>query len=170
MNEVARNGSVKTQMPDITGVPMAFWYPKLRISAVCRSEADCQDLVKWFDNEPNFCPYQPVLIILPNGVMKQVAGLGFATAAEMRDCCLELWGIYTSGEGEKRFNVDEMREEAGYVRREDVATAVAYAFADRIARHKASPITDPWKQFRYPNPTHKVKFGQMPSNEGWKGK
>lgn len=158
-------GKVQTREPDWKGVPMTFWG---KVSAVCRSMADCNNLVQWFDDQPNFCPYQPILVMLPDGEIKQVAGLGFATAAELRDCCCEVWGIYTSADGAKRFNVDDMREQAGMVPRDRLTEAVSYAFWERRERHRASPVTDPWKQFIYPNYTNKVQFGQMPDNKGWK--
>lgn len=169
--------TVQTSFIDYHDVPMAYW-PKVVydygtrtsgmkevISAVCRSMQDCNELVKWFDSQPNFCPDLPVLLIGPAFPMgKLVMGLGYSTAAELRDCCIELWGVSTSSGAHKRFDGDEIRERLGYARREDVTAMVQEAFRDRVRRHKASPVTDPFRQMQYPNPTvrtlHKVADSQ----------
>lgn len=167
-------GSVRTAVPDWYGppaVPQFFWWPKQKVSAVCRSLKECGDLVAWFDGRPNFCPDQPVLLMIPNvNPPVLISGMGFATAAELRDCALEAWAV-KSKRMEKLGEVmdfDSLREQHGDVRREDAPAAIAEAFAERIRRHKASPVTDPWKQFKYPNPTQKVVFPQQPDNSSWK--
>lgn len=177
----AFEGSVKTPRIDYRDVPMAFWprakfiaeqrisIPTEVISAVCRSMTDCNELVKWFGNEPNFCPHLAVLLLIPepagiNPVL--ITGLGYSTAAELRDCAIETWGMHTSSDNAKRFNTDELREQYGYARKEDVAALTQEAFRERVARHRASPITDPVRQFQYPNPTNKTLFVQ-PNNESW---
>lgn len=169
MPELELYGSVKTAPIDYRDVPMAYWpkatyYPdgsvgqgKDRISAVCRSMADCNDLVHWFNDQPNFCPYLPVLLLIP-GAPTIISGLGFSTAAELRDCCIEVWGVKTGGDAHKRFNGDELRERYGYARKEDVPAMVQEAFWERTQRHKASPVTDPVRQMKYPNPTNRTVF------------
>ena len=96
-----------------------------------------------------------------------VSGLGLSTVAELRDCCVEVWGVKTSREAHKRFNNDELRERFGMARKEDVQEMVREAHWERAKRHKASPVTDPSKQFKYPNPNkrtlHKV------ADPTWKG-
>lgn len=173
-----RVGTVRTPQIDYRGVPMAYWpkvsqrydtklsIPRDQISAVCRSMDDCNNLVQWFDNQPNFCPDLPVLLLIP-GKHKLISGLGFSTAAELRDCCIEVWGVYTSSDGDKRWNVDEMRERSGYARREDVPAMVQEAFWEKAKQHKASPVTDPGRQPEYPNPTGKTQFTQ-PESQDWK--
>ncbi len=150
---------------------MRFWWPRPIVSAVCRNLKDCQELVKWFDDKPNFCPDQPILLMIP-GVDPPVvvAGCGWATVAELRDCCLEAWTVKRD-----RFkklgevlDFDSLRERHGDIPRDKKVEAMQYAVQDRIDRHKASPRTDPWKQFHYPNPTHKVKFPEQPAQD-WKG-
>lgn len=169
---------------DYADVPMAFWpkrtkvkFPDGRltlgpvrdtISAVCRSLRDCDDLVAAFGGHANFCPDLPILLIMPDGNPKLVAGLGFSTAAELRDCCVDVWGVNTGSDAHKRFNVDEMREREGLARREDVTEMTREAFHERRQRHLSSPITDPVRQYQYPNPTHKVLFPQQPDSSSWK--
>lgn len=170
-------GRVQTAPIRYSDLPMAYWPVsvfdhgrkvgmKERISAVCRSMADCNALVEFFDNQPNFCPDLPVLLLLPAG-HKLVSGLGYATAAELRDCCIEVWGTYERADAGKRFDNDELRERFGMARKEDVAAMTQEAFADRIRRHKANPITDPWKQFQYPNPTERT-LHSVADDQSWK--
>ena len=156
MEEVARQGVVQTAEPNWDGVPLSFVG---KASAVCRSMADCEDLVHWFDNQADFCPYLPVLLMIP-GAMKQVCGLGFATAAELRDTCMDVWGTTTQRIARRGsvFDFDDLRERAGAMPREKVAEMAQYAFDDRIKRHKASRVTDPWRQFRYANPKKRTVF------------
>lgn len=170
-------GRVQTKPIDYRDIPMAYW-PKAvfdhgykvgmkeTISAVCRSMADCNALVEFFDNQPNFCPDMPVLLRHPAGD-KLISGLGFSTAAELRDCCIEVWGTYDSADGAKRFDTDAMRERFGMARKEDVPAMVAEAFAERIRRHKANSITDPVRQYDYPNPTERTLHSVADSQE-WK--
>ena len=177
--EYVSAGSVKTALIDYRDVPMAFWPsynrkpngvtspPRDKVSAVCRSMADCSDLVHWFGNRPDFCPTLPVLLLIP-GAITQISGLGYSTAAELRDCACEVWGVKTGGDAHKRFDNDELRERFGLARKEDVAAFTQEAFADRVRRHKASPITDPWKQFQYPNPTERT-LHKAPDSQDWKG-
>lgn len=160
-------GRVQTPMIDYRDVPMAYW-PKVttwpngqvtsareQLSAVCRSMDDCQGLVQWFDNQPNFCPDLPVLLLIP-GAPTLVAGLSFATAAELRDCCVEAWGVKTGADAWKRFEPNEMRERMGLARKEDVPEMVREAFHERVKRHKASPRSDPPAQWQYPNPSKRT--------------
>lgn len=168
---------------DYTDIPMTYWPShtlimlpdgrKIRgpirdkISAVCRSMDDCDDLVAAFEGHVNFCPDLPILLLMPDGNPKMVAGLGYSTAAELRDCCVEVWGVSTGSDAHKRFNNDELRERHGMARREDVTAFTQEAFHERRQRHLASPVTDPVKQYTYPNPTHKVQFSQQPDNASW---
>ncbi len=167
MFKYAIPGSVKTAEPNWAGVPLAYVN---KVSAVCRTMAECNDLVGWFDGKPDFCPDMPVLLLIPN-VDKPIAvcGMGFATAAELRDTCIEVWGSKNLKQQQKgsQFDFDDLRERAGELPREKVAEMTAYAYWDRLQRHKASPVTDPWKRMRYPNPKGRTKFVQV-ENKGWK--
>lgn len=178
MAEVILHASVKTSRINYADVPHAYWpnatfFPdghkgpaKDCISAVCRSMADCNELVKFFDNQPNFCPDLPVLLLIP-GNPTLVSGMGFATVAELRDCCIEVWGVKTGSDAHKRFDGNEIREQLGMARREDVAEMTREAFFERRLRHKASPITDPVRQYQYPNPTGKTVHS-VPDSQDWK--
>ncbi len=174
-------GKVQTPLIDYTDVPQAYWpkgdvWPngtifnvREKVSAVCRSMADCQDLVAWFDNQPGFCPDLPVLLLIPGYPPVAVMGLGFATAAELRDCCVEAWGVKTGADAWKRFETNEMRERMGLPRKEDVKEMTREAFHERVKRHKASPRTDPWKQWEYPNP-NKRTLHSVADSQDWKSK
>ena len=176
--ELIVQGSVKTPEIDYSDVPMAYW-PTItkqpngnvlnmrdKVSAVCRSMKDCDDLVHWFGNRPDFCPYLPILLLIPNAITV-LSGLGYSTAAELRDCAVEIWGVKTGGDAHKRFNNDDIREQLGLACKEDVAAMTQEAFWNRVKRHKASPITDPFKQFKYPNPTKRT-LHKTPDSQDWK--
>lgn len=175
-------GRVQTQQINYSDVPMAYWPSRTvivkpdgskyggpvkdKVSAVCRSMADCDDLVAWFGSQPNFCPDLPVLLMIP-GALTVVSGLGFSTAAELRDCCCEVWGVKTGGDAHKRFDNDELRERFGMARKEDVPAMVQEAFRERVRKHKASPVTDPFRQMQYPNPTNRT-LHKVAESQDWK--
>ena len=160
-------GSVQTPEPDYTGVPVQW---RGHVSAVCHTMKDCEDLVYYFGNRPDFCPQQPIILMIP-GAMKQVHGMGFATAAELRDCCMEVWSVTLERIAKKgaAMDFDDLRERAGAMRKEDVAVAAQYAFHERVKRQKASPVTNPSKQYRYNRPKNPKQFVQ-PDNAQWAGK
>ena len=120
-----------------------------KASAVCRTLAECADLVKWFGDE-TFCPYLPVLIKAPGG-WTAIAGMGYADAAELRDCAVTLWGRQTEAIASHGgiMDFDALREKHGLMRREDVKAAMSDALTRRIAAHRASPVTDPFRQPQY---------------------
>ena len=146
------------------GVPMAYWD---RVSAVCRSLTECEDLVRWF-GDATFCPFQPVLLLIPEHPTL-LCGMGYATAAELKDDAVNLWGKYTDRleRTGSIVNFDEMREKYGLMRREDVKAATQEAFWERIKAHRASPVTDPFRQPQYPRPNERTQFPQ-PQSEDWK--
>lgn len=144
-------------------VPQQFWG---RVSAVCRSYSECLDLYHWFgvDNE-NFEPDLPILLIIPSPSgpqYGQVCGMGLAPVYEIRDECVARWEI-TEDRIRKTGHIvdfDVLREKAGLVERSKVDEAFRTALTDRIAAHRASPITDPPRQMSYPNPTNRVVFAE----------
>ncbi len=157
------NLAVQRRTPPIdwTGVPAQL---KGRCSAVCHSLQECLDLVNWF-GDAEFCPYLPVLLLVPGAqTAPAINGLGIAPAAEIRDIAVAYWEQTEEDVRLKRSFVDfdEAREKRGLMRREDVDAAVRQAMRDRVARHKANPITDPARQPIYPNPTGRIVFGQHP--------
>lgn len=150
---------VATHIPPIdwTGVPASFHE---KLSAVCRTAEECNDLVRWFGSA-DFCPLLPVMVVVPGAhTPALIAGFGYASAAELRDCALVVWHnqteqiALTGG----TFDYDARRERAGLMRREDVDPAIRQALVDRIAKHKANPVTDPFRQPIYPNPTNRKIF------------
>ena len=156
---------------DLRDVPMDFWG---KVSAVCRSHMDCLDLSHWFGDEA-FCPYYPVLLMVPDGknsvVYEQIAGLGLCEVWELRDTAVAVWEMTEERLAKyhgKVVDFDAMRERRGLMRREKVDEAIREGFWEMAKKHKASVVTDPGRQPRYPNPLHKMKFPEMPA-QAWKG-
>ncbi len=137
----------QTPSIDWRDVPLKYWG---KVSAVCRSMPDCGDLVSWY-GDSEFCPIAPILLLIP-GHPVLLVGAGYATAAELRDDAVTLWGKYTARlqKTGSLMDFDEARERRGDMRREDVAARTAEAFHDRIKKHRANPVTDPARQPDYP--------------------
>ena len=154
---VAIHALKRVEPIDWTGVPESF---KGKCSAVCRTAKECSDLVRWFGS-PDFCPVLPVMVMVPKvDAPTLIAGMGYATAAELQDCAVVAWHeqtekLATTG---TLLDFDALREKHGLMRREKVDEATRNALLDRIARHKSNPITDPARQPVYPNPTAKTRF------------
>ena len=53
---------------------------------------------------------------------------------------------------------DEARERRGLLPREEVDAATRDALLRRVKEHMENPITDPFRQPTYPNPTNRMKF------------
>jgi hypothetical protein len=131
-----------------------------KCSAVCRTVEECGELVRWFGS-PDFCPYLPVMVMVPGtDAPTLIAGMGYATAAELQDCAVVTWHEQThklAATG-KLLDFDALRERRGLMRREEVDAATREALLRRVAQHKANPISDPARQPVYPNPTAKTSF------------
>lgn len=150
---------VATHIPPIdwAGVPASY---RGKLSAVCRTVEECDGLVRWFGSA-NFCPLLPVMVIVPGShAPTLIAGFGYAPAAELRDCALVTWQNQTEQIALTGgiFDFDARRERAGLMRREEVDPAVRAAMQRRIDHHKANPVTDPFRQPVYPNPTNRKVF------------
>ena len=142
---------------DYRGVPASFVG---KLSAVCRTANDCYNLAAWF-GAPNFAPNFPVMVLVPGAdAPTLIAGMGYATAAELRDCAVVTWHQQTEKlrNTGKLLDFDTLRERCGLMRREEVDTAVRDAMARRAAQHKANPVTDPPRKLVYPNPTNRTVF------------
>ena len=141
---------------DWKGVPASF---KGKLSAVCRTAAECDELVNWFGS-PDFCPNLPIMVMVPGTQPTLIPGFGYATAAELRDCAVVTWHTQTEklARTGRILDFDALRERRGLMRREDVDSAVREAMRRRIAQHKAHPVTDPFRQPVYPNPTNRTLF------------
>lgn len=142
---------------DWEGVPEQY---KGQCSAVCRTAEECDELVRWFGS-PDFCPLLPVMVLVPGAhAPTLIAGFGYATAAELRDCAVVTWHTQTQklATTGQILDFDTLRERRGLMRREEVDSATREALLQRVARHKANPISDPPRQPVYANPTAKTSF------------
>lgn len=139
------------------GVPPKF---RGQCSAVCRTAQECGELVRHFGS-PDFCPMLPVMVLVPGGdAPLLIAGMGIASAAELQDCAVVAWHQNTEKIAKQGhlLDFDSLREKHGLMRREEVDAAVRQAMRDRVARHKANPISDPPRKLVYPNPKQQTKF------------
>jgi hypothetical protein len=142
---------------DYTGVPASYVG---KCSAVCRTAEECGELVRHFGS-PDFAPNLPVMVLVPGGdAPTLIAGMGYATAAELQDCAVVTWEEQTAkiAATGNILDFDMLRERRGLLRREEVDAATRQALLDRVARHKANPISDPFRQPVYENPRQKTKF------------
>src|SRR3990167_9523842 len=131
-----------------------------KCSAVCRTAAECDGLAQWFGSS-DFAPYLPVMVMVPGAdAPTAIAGLGYATAAELQDCAVVAWQQQTEklAKTGKLLDYDALRERLGLMRREAVDTAVREALDRRVAQHKANPISDPPRQPIRPNPANSTVF------------
>lgn len=150
---------------DWSGVPAGYVH---RASVVCRTLKECEEIVRWF-GDAAFCPYLPVLVKAPGG-WTAITGWGYADAAELQDCAVTLWHRQTIAMEQNNgalMDFDTLREKHGLMRREDVEAAVAEAATARIAAHRASPVTDPFRQPRYPRWRGKT-LHTTPESQAWK--
>lgn len=132
------------------------------ISALCQSLKDCEDLVAWF-GDADFCPFQPVILLIPGSQPVSITGAGYATAAELRDCAVTYWETTVNRVAAGSvLDFDTLRERRGLAPRDKVDEMIREALWERAAKHKAAPVTDPMRQPVYPNPTGKINFPQHP--------
>jgi len=131
-------------------------FPK--ISAVCRTLGECSELVKWY-GDAAFAPYLPVLVNAPAG-WTAITGLGYASAAELQDCAVALWTRQADKLARMGclFDYDALRERHGLMRREDADAAIREALRERVRKHKANPVSDPFRQMQYDNPNERAVF------------
>ena len=111
-----------------------------RLSATVRSASDASELARQLGGR-DVKPRRPVLVHV-GGTRKLIVGDGDATAAELADLAMK---AVESGEPD----FDKLRERGGQMRREEVGPAMRNAMLDRIARHRANPVTDPERQPDY---------------------
>lgn len=138
---------------DWRGVPEKFVE---KLSAVCRTATECEELVSWFGSA-DFCPNLPIMVFVPGAQPTLIAGFGYATAAELKDCAVYTWHHQIEKlKAGTLLDFDDLRERHGLMRREDVDAATREAFLRRIAQHEANPVTDPFRQPVYPNPTNRT--------------
>ena len=114
-----------------------------QVSAVVRNRQDAENLAARLGGR-NLRPEAPVMVDTGRSRV-MVVGLGQATAAELQDLAVAAIERQETQRGKTGTDVDfdAMRERAGMMRREDVDAAVRNAMADRVARHKRNPFSDP---------------------------
>jgi hypothetical protein len=146
------------------GVPLRYHD---KVAAVCRTMKECEDLVYWF-GDAEFCPFLGILLLIPKHPVL-LHGMGYASAAELKDDAVQLWGKYTQRltKQEDLVDFDYLREKYGLPERSKVKELTAEAFHNRILAHKANPVTDPPRQPLYPRVNGKTVFAQTQS-EDWK--
>jgi len=106
--------------------------------------------VKWF-GDADFMPYLPVMVDAPGG-WAAITGWGYASAAELQDNAVYLWLSRTEKMARQSMimDFDALREKNGLMPKEKVKAEMSDALQRRIAQHKANPVTDPFRQPRYP--------------------
>lgn len=140
---------VRTAHPiDWTGVPSGYRLPEPRVSAVVRSVAEAGELVHYFGGQAGFCPLDPILLMVPGPDqthMILVQGLGFAGAAELQDLCVVSFqrALDRLARTGSIMDFAKMREDEGWLPQDQVQQALGNALHDRMARHRASPRSDP---------------------------
>lgn len=91
-------------------------------------------------------PMREIVLIGPDGRTPIVIpGLGVTEAAELEDLALEIYERKEQRlrEGKPLVDFDALREEAGLPSRQEFDPLFRQALRDRIAKHRASPRTDP---------------------------
>ena len=156
-----------TRVPPIdwAGVPASYIG---KCSAVCRTAEECSELVRWFGS-PDFCPNLPVMVMVPGAdAPTLIAGMGYATVAELQDCAVVTWHEQTrklAATG-TLVDFDVLRERRGLMRREEVDQATREALLRRVAQHKANPVSDPFRKPQYPeHPRKRTVFGAKGATE-----
>lgn len=151
---------------DWRGVPFRFYK---KVSAVCRNLTECEELTRWY-GDATFMPYLPVLLLYPDHPTLLV-GLGYASASELRDDAVNLWGKFSERMAKTgsimRLSGDEVREKYGLARKEDVTNLTAEAFQQRILQHKASPVTDPFREPQHVRVNRKTVH-TVAASQAWK--
>ena len=115
------------------------------VGAIVQSDAQIADLPHEFGGRDKMPP-GAVLIVASDGTQIIINGMGHATAAEIQDTAyfyLDRAREQAAKNGGQVFNFNERRERGGWARKEDFLSQMRDAFAERIARHKQNPRTDP---------------------------
>lgn len=138
-----------------------------KVSMVCRTKSEAADIVKWFGHE-DFMPVLPILLCIPGG-WGQLAGMGLATASELRDEAVARWELQEAkiAKTGRTFDFDEAREKAGLIPFADVADAMRNAMDDRVKHHKASAVTDSGHTIVYPRWAGKTVHA-VADDQAWK--
>lgn len=148
-------GPRKTMHPiDWTDVPHVYrfklqkngrWTEDPAVSAVVRTLTEAEDLVKFFGDE-NFCPFLPVLVMVPGVPPTAIIGNGDAPVAELRDLAVAVFErtiLRVMKNGGTLFNSDAIRAARGLPRRDQVEGMLQEALWERVKRHKQNRRSDP---------------------------
>ena len=168
MVEIAVKAVVRTPPVVWDGVALNLKYNyEGRVSAVCRSMQECEDLVRWF-GDGDFCPVMPVLVAIPDHP-QVIDCQGYAPVDEIRDLAVLIWEtvseqIATRG---SVHNGDELRWKHGYPDREAADAMIREAMFERIRKHRQNPITDPFRQMNYPRVAGKT-LHTVADGQDWK--
>jgi hypothetical protein len=123
------------------------------VAAAARRAKDIQEIRHMFG--AGAMPKAPIAVLGPDGnSIIMVVGDGVTEASELQDIAAEAYDrqaetIKRTGNGS---DFAGLREKHGYRRKEDFDRALREALQERIARHKASPITDPFRVPKMPAP------------------
>lgn len=143
MTEIRVPSSVTTVpyiRPTLIAMPLRKY-----VGAVVSSEADIAELPAELGGRDKQ-PVGAVMVVASDGSQIIINGLGHASAAEIQDIAyraLDRARESAAKNGGHVFNFNEAREREGLARAEDFLPLMRDAFAERVARHKANPVTDP---------------------------
>lgn len=120
-------------------------------TAFAQARQDLDDLSQRYRGRAD-TPAEPIYLYMPDGSQTLIVGGGVTEVAElqeMAEAAMEQAEATMARTG-RAVDIDEFRERRGLPPREKVDGMIRQAMADRIARHKANPISDPerniWKQ------------------------
>jgi hypothetical protein len=122
------------------------------VAAAARRAKDIQEIRHMFG--ASSMPKAPIAVLGPDGSsIIMVVGDGVTEASELQDLAAEAFDrqadtIKRTGDGS---DFAGLREKHGYRRREDFNGAWKEALQERIAKHKANPVTDPFRQPKMPD-------------------
>lgn len=114
------------------------------VSGIARGDREAAEIGHYFGRETK--PDKPLMVVGPDGkVPILIIGDGVTEAAELQDLAVEAIAVQKDriAAGGRGFDFDSAREKAGRARAEDFGKLASDAVQQRIAHHKANPVTDP---------------------------
>lgn len=145
-------------LPDDFVVPVAYdlgWQgpnvPRALDRSVAtgiRGQREADGLAEMFGGRRDYKPTAPILLIGPDGrVPILLIADGDVEVAELQDLAQEAINQQEEemASGGRGMDFDKLRERHGQLRRDQVDMGIRDAIAERIAHHKANPVTDPFR-------------------------